>query len=230
MALRQILVGKAGCSEAPLTLIQGDSNTQIIQMIVQRYYGGVDLGKLTWDVTFENGERKTDTHYLTDIKVGEVNISCNWKPHGLATIAEGMTKFQLEGYAEDKNGGAAMVWQSGVYYFNVSADMNHVTSDAEKEALTEVQRLILYVNNELPGGVQAGSDAAQAAIAANKAADDANAATAKAIPAVQAADTAATNAQTAAVAANQAAELANRAADNANSLGLIDGKLCMEVE
>lgn len=217
MALRQILVGKNGCSAAGLTLIQGDANTQIIQMIVQRYYGGVDLGGLTWDVVFGNGEGKTDTHYLTDVKVGDANISCNWKPHGLATQAAGLTKFQLEGYAEDEDGAAAMVWQSGAYFFNVSEDMNDVTTDEENAALTEVHKLIMYVDKELPGVVQAGSDAATAAAAANAAAAEANAATAQAVPAAEAANAAAQSANAEAAAADKATARATNAAEEAEA-------------
>ena len=215
MTVKQILVGKAGSSATPLTLIQGDSNTQIVQMIVQRYYGGVDLGGLTWDVVFENGEGKTDTHYLTDVKVGDANISCNWKPHGLATQAAGMTKFQLEGYAEDNSGATAMVWQSGAYYFNVTEDMNYVPGEGESEALTDVHKLIMYVDKELPGVVQAGTDAAAAAAAANAAAAEANAATAQAVPAAEAANAAAQSANAEAAAADKATARATNAAEEA---------------
>ena len=172
MAVKQILVGKAGSSATPLTLIKGDSNTQIIEMIVDRYYGGVDLEGLAWSVTAENAEGASDEYKAIKASVSDAGVAIQWKVTGTATAAVGITKFKLSGYTQDE--GNVLIWQSGDYFIRINDTFEHVPGAETQAALTEVQKLIVYVEGALNDVIKAGKDAEAAAIAANKAADRAN--------------------------------------------------------
>lgn len=172
MAVKQILVGKAGSSATPLTLIKGDSNTQIIEMIVERYYGGVDLAGLAWSVTAENANGASDEYRGIEAIANGTNIAVRWKVTGTATAAVGLVKFKLSGYAQD--GSDVLIWQSGDYFIRVNDTFEYVPGAETQASLTEVQKLIIYVDGELNKVIKAGTDAVEAARAANKAADRAN--------------------------------------------------------
>lgn len=172
MAVKQILVGKAGSSATPLTLIKGDSNTQIIEMIVERYYGGVDLAGLAWSVTVENANGASDEYRGIEAIANGTNIAVRWKTTGTATAAVGLTKFKLSGYAQD--GSDVLIWQSGDYFIRVNDTFEYVPGAETQAELTGVQKLIIYVDGELNKVIKAGTDAAEAAKAANAAADRAN--------------------------------------------------------
>lgn len=172
MAVKQILVGKAGSSATPLTLIKGDSNTQIIEMIVERYYGGVDLTPLAWSVTVENANGASDEYRGIEAIANGTNIAVRWKTTGTATAAVGLTKFKLSGYTQDE--GNVLIWQSGDYFIRINDTFEHVPGAETQAELTGVQKLIIYVDGELNKVIKAGNDAAEAARAANAAADRAN--------------------------------------------------------
>lgn len=172
MAVKQILVGKAGSSATPLTLIKGDSNTQIIEMIVDRYYGGVDLEGLAWSVTAENAEGASDEYKAIKASISDAGVIIQWKVTGTATAAVGITKFKLSGYTQD--GDNVLIWQSGDYFIRINDTFEHIPGAETQAALTEVHKLIVYVDGALNGVINAGKDAEAAAIAANKAADRAN--------------------------------------------------------
>lgn len=215
MAMETLVVGKCGNASTPVELIKGDNYTQKIMMRVPRYFGGVDLAPLAWSVTVENAAGATDEYALSAIR-GEDAIEMEWIPGGTATAVPGIVKFKLSGYAQD--GSDVLIWQSGTYHIRVKDTFSHTPGSETETALSEVQELILYVNTQLPGVLQAGTDAAAAAASANTAAADANAATAQAVPAAEAANTAATSATNAAGSANTAATRANTVADEISAM------------
>ena len=211
MAGAVLHVGKKGSTSTPVVLIKGDSNTHIVHLCVNRFYGGVDLAPLAWSVVVENSDSESDRYNAENMLIGENIISMDWRIKGTATAKVGKTKFKVEGLAND-NG--PTVWQSGEYYILIDDTFDYVPGSETEAALTAVQELIIYVDGELKNVLQAGSDAAEAATAANMAADMAGKAA---------------NAATAAAdAANNAAEAANEAADRANNITGGGGKIDLD--
>ena len=170
MAMTEINVTKKGSTRPVLTLVRGDERTHIVRMIVQRFYGGVDLSHLVWSVVTRNPNGVTDTYYISDTTVNDATITVDWLVRGTSTLADGETEFELEGIAY--GGENTSIWQSGKYILNVTEDVNHTPNDDEAAQLTAVQELILYVNGELNNVIQAGKDANAAAEEARKAAND----------------------------------------------------------
>ena len=167
MALNALQAGKTGSKCTPVTLIKGDGGTYAVCMSVDRYYGGVDLSPLSWSVTVENAAGATDEYKLT-AKINEKTIETEWIPEGTATAAVGITKFKLSGFGED---GKTLVWQSGTYHIRIDDTINYVPGSETETALTEVQKLIIYVDGELNRVIKAADAAEAAAEAANRAAD-----------------------------------------------------------
>lgn len=198
MALNVLQAGKTGSKCTPVTLVKGDGGTYAVCMSVDRYYGGVDLSPLSWSVTVENAAGATDEYKLT-AKVNEKTIEMEWIPEGTATAAAGITEFKLSGFGGDSK---SLVWQSGTYYIRIDDTITYVPGSETEVALTNVQKLIVYVDGELNRVIKA-ADAAEAATeTANKAADRA--------------DNAASAADNAAFSATSAASEANRAAADAS--------------
>lgn len=168
MAMETLVLGKCGNASTPVELIKGDNYTQKIMTRVPRYFGGVDLSPLAWSVTVENAAGATDEYALSAIR-GEDAIEMEWIPGGTATAIPGITKFKLSGYAQD--GSDVLIWQSGTYHIRVKDTFSHTPGSETAAELTEVQKLIIYVDGELNKVIKAGTDAAEAAKAANAAAD-----------------------------------------------------------
>lgn len=216
MATRDVQVSKKGSVRPLLTLVRGDSRTQIIRLIVDRYSGGVDLSGLAWDVVATNAAGESDIYYIAEAQVEDTVVVCDWLVRGIATSVEGETRFELEGFDRDADGETVYTWQSGIYSINVTADLNYTPSEDEEAELSGVQELILTVTKELPtvyeardAANQAAQDASASATAANNAANAANNA---AQNVTAAANNAVSNANAAAANANQAATAANNAA------------------
>ena len=161
MALTEISVTKKGSVRPVLTLVRGDTRTHIIRMIVQRFFGGVDLAQLVWSVVTRNASGTTDTYYIPDASINDATITVDWLVRGTATLEDGETEFELEGIASDDQN--AYIWQSGSYIINVTEDINHTPGEDEQAQLTSVQQLIMYVDGELGNVIQAGDGAATAA-------------------------------------------------------------------
>lgn len=159
----EIKVSKKGSARPVLTLVRGDARTQIVRMIVERYYGGVDLANLVWSVIVKNADGATDTVYIPSAEVEDAAIVAEWNVAGIATAAVGETEFELEGIGAD----GEYIWQSGKYIINVTDDINHTPGEEEQQQLTAVQELILYVNNELSTVKQTMADVAAATKNAN---------------------------------------------------------------
>jgi len=170
MAIKHIRAGKLSPVQPVITLIRGDAASQIIRLGVNRHYGGVDLSSLAWAVTVENAAGATDTYRLSPILSGD-DLEMEWCVGGTATAAPGVTAFTLSGFSEDAG---TTLWQSGVYHIRI-ADTIEYTPGSETEAqLSNVQKMIVYVEGNLENVIRAGEDAESAAEAANKAADRAN--------------------------------------------------------
>ena len=168
MGINRLMVGKNGSRATPVIQIKGDSGTHIIRMEVPRFYGGVDLAPLMWMVTAENANGATEEYVINNTDVSGSIVGMDWKLRGTATAAEGVTEFTLSGFA-----GSDKVWQSGTYRIRIDGKVEHVPGSEEQTQLTDVQKLILYVNSELDGIVEAGQNAAAAATEALEAAEEA---------------------------------------------------------
>lgn len=174
MPIRDVHANKKGNTTPLLTLVRGDNLTQIIRMIVQRRYGGVDLSDLTWSIVLENADGVTDNHYISDVEIDDDSIEVRWNVHHVATASVGDTRFELEGIKYDEDGSKIPVWQSGIYYIRITEDINHTPSELEIKQLTAVQQLILYVDGELKNVLAAKEEAEKAATAAMEAVNKAN--------------------------------------------------------
>ena len=217
MAVTSVRVGKSGSRSTPIKLIVGDSNSQVVRIIVPRHFGGVDLGALAWAVEVRNANGATDIYYIYDKQTDPDVIELFWKLTGTATSAVGVTEFQVQGL-EDDTGAGPVIWQSGVYCMQILPDeIEHVPGSEEQQALTALQGLIVYVNGEL-NTVLAARDAANTAAGnADSAATEARQAANAATDAIVGAEAAATDANNAAASASAEASNAKKAASDANT-------------
>lgn len=217
MAVTSVRVGKSGSRSTPIKLIVGDSNSQVVRIIVPRHFGGVDLGALAWAVEVRNANGATDIYYIFDKQTDPECIELFWKLTGTATSAVGVTEFQVQGL-EDDTGAGPVIWQSGVYCMQILPDeIEHVPGNEEQQALTALQGLIVYVNGEL-NTVLAARDAANTAAGnADSAATEARLAADAATDAKTGAEAAATDANNAAASASAEASNAKKAASDANT-------------
>lgn len=168
MGINRLMVGKNGSRATPVIQIKGDSGTHIIRMEVPRFYGDVDLAPLMWMVTAKNANGATEEYVMDKTDVSGSIIGMDWKLRGTATAAEGVTEFTLAGFF-----GGDMIWQSGTYRIRIDGKIEHVPGSEEETQLNDVQKLILFVNGELDGIVEAGQNAAAAATEALEAAEEA---------------------------------------------------------
>lgn len=168
MGINRLMVGKNGSRATPVIQIRGDSDTHIIRMEVPRFYGGVDLAALMWMVTAKNANGATEEYVMDKTDVSGSIVGMDWKLRGTATAAEGVTEFMLAGFS-----GENVVWQSGTYRIRIDGKIEHIPGSEEETQLNDVQKLILFVNGELDGIVEAGQNAKQAATEALEAAEEA---------------------------------------------------------
>lgn len=163
------------------TLIRGDNVTTALKLVIPRRDGGVDLTELVWSVQIRAADGKTDVHIPALVHAGERVITFDWLPGGVATSAVGMTEFMVAGMADADD---PPVWQSATYYLKIDERVEAEPSDEEAVQLRNLQKLIVYVQTELPDVLaardearEAGADARDAAKGARKAGADASAAT-----------------------------------------------------
>lgn len=153
----------------------GDNRTQIVRFAVRRYDGGIDLSSLAWTIHVVNAEGNTDfsTPY-GEVVVTDSQIKVDWLVRGVATAVVGKTQFSLKGTGQDSNG-QALIWRSAPYILDVqdTPDVQE-PSEEQEEQLSELDRLILYVDGELDNIIAAGEAARTAAEAAQSAANGIN--------------------------------------------------------
>lgn len=205
------------------TLIRGDNGTTALKLVIPRRDGGADLAELAWSVQIRNADGATDAYVPKEVHAGEREITFDWRPGSVATAAVGVTEFMVQGVLDADD---PPVWQSATYYLKID---DRIDADPP-EGLTELQKLIVYVQAELPDVLAARDEAREAAriadettIAANEAAlratvsaNTADAATARANEAAASAEDAVVRANPVIVAAGNAAASANAAATAAS--------------
>lgn len=166
----EILADKSAPMSPMIRLMCGDTRTQIVRFIVHRLFGEVDLCNLSWKIKIKNAKGETDIHEPHgDVVCSEEQITVEWLIHGLATAAPGETRFELIGVDGDADG-EPIIWQSGIGIILVTECLNAESSSSE-EHLSELNKLIVYVDGELENVISAGEAATEAARRANEAAE-----------------------------------------------------------
>lgn len=181
------------------TLIRGDNGTTALKLVIPRMGGGVDLAELAWSVQIRNADGATDAYVPKEVHVDERAVMFDWRPGSVATSAEGMTEFMVQGVRDADD---PPVWQSATYYLKID---DRIGADPP-EGLTELQQLIVYVQTELPDVLAARDEARDAGVDARDAAEGAREAGVEASAAAENANAAAENANAAADRAEQAAK------------------------
>ena len=175
MSAYKIEAAKSTGQALSFAAVRGDNRTQIVRFAVRRYDGGIDLSSLAWTIHMINAEGNTDfsTPY-GEVVVTDSQIKVDWLVRGVATAVVGKTQFSLKGTGQDSSG-QALIWRSAPYILDVqdTPDVQE-PSDEQEEQLSELDRLILYVDGELDNIIAAGEAARSAAEAAQSAANGIN--------------------------------------------------------
>ena len=135
-----------------------DNNTKIVRLVVPTKVDGVDLSDLIWTINVENADKATDSHTPSSVAIKEGKILIDWTIHGIATSVPGITSYQYMGVSE-----SGMVWQNAKMYLNVRDRIEATPSEDEEDTLTDLQKLIVYVDAELKNIIEAGEAAMDAA-------------------------------------------------------------------
>ena len=181
----------ARCMQA-VCQINGDRRTQILRFDVNRFDGGVDLGGLRWVIKTTNALGVEDIFDPEVVEIKERTITVDWLVNGSVTDGDGMATYELNGIDTTEDG-QPVQWSGGKGSISVRA--GHGPKFGESDGMTNIEKLILYVEGELENVVEAGSAALDAAERANHAADvlgDPAEAVDRANAAAQRAETAAT--------------------------------------
>lgn len=175
MSAYKIEAAKSTGQALSFAAVRGDNRTQIVRFAVRRYDGGIDLSSLAWTIHMINAEGNTDfsTPY-GEVVVTDSQIKVDWLVRGVATAVVGKTQFSLKGTGQDSSG-QALIWRSAPYILDVqdTPDVQE-PSEEQEEQLSELDRLILYVDGELDNIIAAGEAARSAAEAAQSAANGIN--------------------------------------------------------
>lgn len=138
-------------------LMRGDENTCEIKMRVKRFADGVDLGGLAWMLAIKNAKGETDARHLAAMETEE-EIELRWLTGGVATKEAGETHVWISGFD-----GETKIWNSEKYKIEIADREEMPVPDETRNELTEIQQLILYVDKELQGVIEAGRMAREAA-------------------------------------------------------------------
>ena len=179
----------------PAHFIQNDTRTQVVWFTVNRYRDGIDLAGLSWSIHILNSAGIPDVAVpfeQPDVRGDKIIIG--WLVRGTATAAAGDLTFNLRGVGEDENGNA-LRWSGGDEKRPVYTAQESEPSDEQEAALSELDALIEYVGDQLPGVISAGKEARAAANAANASAEAASNAGTAAASAANAAIEATANAK-----------------------------------
>lgn len=169
MAVIRIQAQKdARCMQA-VCQIHGDRRTQILRFDVNRFDGGVDLGGLRWVIKTTNALGKEDIFDPEAVEIKERTISVDWLVDGSVTDATGIAGYELNGIDTAKDG-QPVQWSGGLGSISVRAGKG--PKFGETDGMTNIEKLILYVEGELQSVIEAGDAAAAAAERANRAADN----------------------------------------------------------
>lgn len=160
-------MGKCGCISSNIWVVKGDTRSQIVTISVPRMEGRVDLSNLAWYIKIENAAKVTDIRRpeAGSVLISDDTITFDWLICGIATAFVGTTRFAVEGVDETVDG-HPIVWRSapGAIYVGENLDAE-ISSESEAD-LSNLQKLIVYVNGELDNVIAAGKAAAESANAA----------------------------------------------------------------
>lgn len=159
MPALQLKATKTAALKKPtLTLVKGDKKSHVINFIVPRYQGGVDLSQLGWDVAIRNEQEQTEMQPLQVVQITEQDITAKWLIRGIVTKIPGKTYFELQGRGQDEYGD--ILWQSGMRFIQVTDDIEAQIEGTEQQK-TQINVLINNLSLILPllqRGVQAKID------------------------------------------------------------------------
>lgn len=166
----KILADKSAPMSPMIRLMCGDTRTQIVHFIVNRLFGEVDLCELSWKIKVVDAKGEADIHEPHgEVVCSAEQIEVEWLIHGIATSTPGETRFELIGVDEGADGDP-IIWQSGIGTILVTECL-HAESSGNTEQLSELNKLIVYVDGELKNVIASGKAAEDAAKRANDAAD-----------------------------------------------------------
>lgn len=170
MAVIKIEAKKDTRCTQTICLIRGDRRTQILRFGVNRYDGGVDLADLAWVIKTVNANGVEDVFDPEAVEIGESRITVDWLVEGSVTDADGLAKYELNGLDTVGEDVVPVIWRGGTGTISLRADIS--PKFGESDGMTNIEKLILYVDGELQNVIDAGSTAADAAARANRAADN----------------------------------------------------------
>lgn len=154
-----------------IQLVRGDTRTHIVRFMVRREYGGVDLSTLAWKINIKNAKGETDIALPHGApEVNDTHVVVDWLISGIAADAPGETVYMLKGVDETAEG-QLVVWQSGKGVILVGDALDAEPSPEQGQSISQLDKLIIYAQAELPAVIAAGEAAAEAAKRANEAAD-----------------------------------------------------------
>ena len=166
----KIIADKSAPMSPMIRLMCGDTRTQIVHFIVNRLFGEVDLCELSWKIKVVDAKGEADIHEPHgEVVCSAEQIEVEWLIHGIATSTPGETHFELIGVDESADGDP-IIWQSGIGTILVTECL-HAESSGNTEQLSELNKLIVYVDGELKNVIASGKAAEDAAKRANDAAD-----------------------------------------------------------
>ena len=170
MAVIKIEAKKDTRCTQTICLIRGDRRTQILRFGVNRYDGGVDLSDLAWVIKTVNANGVEDVFDPEAVEIGESRITVDWLVEGSVTDADGLAKYELNGLDTVGEDAVPVIWRGGTGTISLRADIS--PKFGESDGMTNIEKLILYVDGELQNVIAAGSAAQDAAARANRAADN----------------------------------------------------------
>ena len=170
MAVIKIEAKKDTRCTQTICLIRGDRRTQILRFGVNRFDGGVDLSDLAWVIKTVNANGVEDVFDPEAVEIGESRITVDWLVEGSVTDADGLAKYELNGLDTVGEDVVPVIWRGGTGTISLRADIS--PKFGESDGMTNIEKLILYVDGELQNVIDAGSAAADAAARANRAADN----------------------------------------------------------
>lgn len=170
MAVIKIEAKKDTRCTQTICLIRGDRRTQILRFGVNRFDGGVDLSDLAWVIKTVNANGVEDVFDPEAVEIGESRITVDWLVEGSVTDADGLAKYELNGLDTVGEDAVPVIWRGGTGTISLRADIS--PKFGESDGMTNIEKLILYVDGELQNVIAAGSAAQDAAARANRAADN----------------------------------------------------------
>ena len=163
-----------------IRIMQGDTRSHIIRFVIPRYDSGVDLSGLAWYIHFIDANGVPDIELPSGLyEVTEEELRVRWMLTERLSEISGSTQFRLHGVNADSDGNR-VVWISGAGEIEVVAVPGVDVQPSQNDAMENLDKLIVYVEGQLPNVLAAGDRAGVAADRANNAAGKANSAAAAA--------------------------------------------------